>query len=398
MRTVVTRSFTNANLASNTSNPVSNPPADSSQAAQRARPTSPVAVSPAPTSAPTGKRSRFAGEMLLPSRTRGLVSPGSAAGQVQDPKLAARVSGSFMKSGASALAVGAQPHVAEVGQVGSPHVPANKRLRHLPGVERKPSLSGDVVQSSKRQTQRTPVTPAVVAPFQMAADRDALATFDAAREVAGSPADISSQGEVQQLAQAINQCAQDIRAVARDAVLSHSQLRIGEAVKVSIVAVAKYVRARAEALDKSAYDSAQLKEIQCICSAAKEGALRAFQNTFDEQTIQGIRRKVIDAVENGGQSPAQAATVVIFESMKPVFEHPDIDEIVNVSVAAVAATAVSAMKQACELSSSSQKEISQFVKDKLNEVLAGQMVVDFLTGVVSAQAASQPPQASRVTG
>ena len=396
MRIVVTRSATQANLASNPSTLVSNPSADSCQAAEQARPASAVAPPPAPSSAPTGKRPRFADETLLPSRARGLVSPGGAAGQPQDR--AARVSGSSMSSGASASAVGAQLHITETRQVGSSHVPVNKRLRHLPDAERKPSLSGDVVQGSTTQRRRTNATPAVAAPFQMAAGRDAFAASNAVREVGTSPADMSSNGQAQQLAQAISQSLQDIQALERNAVINFSTLPVSNAVSESIGAAARYVQAQAQALHHRSLDSAQLKEIQSRCAAAKEGALRAFQNTFDEKTIHGVHRKVIDAVKNGGRSPAQAAAAVILESVTPVFAHPDIDEIVNLSVAAMAATAVSAMKQACELSPSSQNDISLYVKDKLNQLVAGQMVVDFLADVVRAQAANQPFQASRVTG
>lgn len=210
---------------------------------------------------------------------------------------------------------------------------------------------------------------------------EGLDLFDSALDGADPVVAVSPKVEKQQISTAISQGLREIQEAEARALTSPSTSSISHAVRTMVGGAARFVEAQLQALGNAPEDLNQLKDVQRKCTAAKDAALLAVGNTFDPERMAQTRRQVFDAVASGRQSPAQAAATVSTEAVRSVLAYPDLDEVVQVSIAAAAASVVSIMSQAFSMSPQNKREISQSLKQALNERPEGRLVMAFLAGL-----------------
>jgi hypothetical protein len=218
-----------------------------------------------------------------------------------------------------------------------------------------------------------------------------LDIFDSFLDGADPVVAVSPKVEKEQISTAISQDLQEIQAAEATALTSPSSSAVSHAVRMTVGAAARFVEAQVQALGDAPEDLDQLRDVQRKCTAAKDAVLLAVGNTFDQERMSQTRRQVFEAVTVGGQSPAQAAATVSAEAVRSVFAYPDMSEVVQVSIAAAAASVISIMSQAFSMGPLNKREISQSLKQALDGRPEGRLVMAFLSGLWQGRASTLPP-------
>lgn len=324
------------------------------------------------------------------STTSGAVAPSSVPPNGSslhnwDSKPAAKTQGPSSLNNAVSNVQGedAKPEAKTAGPLEAP----------APSIKR-PRFADEMLFRGRRPVQAPEVVQAEKDIFPMDDGWETLEIFDSlgsdflegAESTAGISQEFSPTAQRELISQSISQSVLEIQTAERMAIQHPSLAVVNQAVRMAIGVAARFAEEQAEAVKNEHNGLVELIDVQRKCNAAKDAVLAAAGNAFDTEKMLQTRRKVLDAVNLGGQTPAQAAAAVSVDAVRSVLAYPDISEVVQVSAAAAASALLVVLSQAFHLSPSNKQEIAQSIREAVRQRPDGKIVLAFLAGVGNASA------------